>query len=48
MEACSLTRKFRFGMKNRQLIITLDIVTLDKQYIYYLIDLLEIIENSKK
>jgi len=48
MEACSLTRKFRFGMKNRQLIITLDTVTLDKHYIYYLIDLLDIIEKSKK
>jgi transcription-repair coupling factor (superfamily II helicase) len=48
VEVCSLTRKFRFGMKNRQLIITLDTVTLDKHYLYYLIDLLDIIEKSIK
>lgn len=48
IDVCSLTRKFRFGMKNKELIITLDIVTLDKHYIYYLIDLLNIIIASKK
>jgi len=48
MEACSLTRKFRFGMKKGELIITLDTVTLDKHYIYYLLDVLEIIRKSTK
>ena len=48
MEVCSLTRKFRFSMKNKELIITLDTINLDKHYIYYLIDLLEIIKASVK
>lgn len=48
MEICSLTRKFRFSMKNKELIIILDINNLDKNYIYYLIDLLEIIKRCKK
>ena len=48
LEVCSLTRKFRFGMKNKELIITLDIVTLDKHYIYYLLDMLEILKRSIK
>ena len=48
MEVSDLTRKFRFGMKNRQLIITLDTVTLEKHYIYYLIDLLDIVEKQSK
>ena len=48
LKVCSLTRKFRFGMKNRELIITLDTINLDKHYIYYLMDLLKIINESKK
>lgn len=48
MEVCSLTRKFRFSMKNKELMITLDTINLDKHYIYYLIDLLKIIKNSIK
>ncbi len=48
LNVCSLTRKFRFGMKNKELIITLDTVTLDKHYIYYLLDMLDILENSLK
>lgn len=48
MEVCSLTRKFRFGMKNKELIITLDTINLDKHYIYYLLDLLDIIKASLK
>ncbi len=48
MEVCSLTRKFRFGMKNKELIITLDTINLDKHYIYYLLDLLDIIKKSLK
>ena len=48
IKVCSLTRKFRFGMKNKELTITLDTINLDKHYIYYLIDLLNIIKESKK
>ncbi len=48
LRVCSLTRKFRFGMKNKELIITLDTINLDKHYIYYLMDLLKIINESKK
>ena len=48
LNICSLTRKFRFGMKNKELIITLDTVTLDKHYVYYLLDMLDILKNSIK
>ena len=48
IKVCSLTRNFRFSMKNKELIITLNLVNLDKHYIYYLVSLLEIIEESKK
>ena len=48
IRVCSLTRKFRFGMKNKELIIILDTINLDKHYIYYLIDLLNIIKECKK
>ena len=48
MEICSLTRKFRFSMKNKELIIILDTINLEKNYIFYLIDLLDIIKRCKK
>ena len=48
IEIMSLTRKFRFSMKNNQLIIILDIVGLDKHFIYYLIDMLSILKKSIK
>lgn len=48
VKVCSMTRNFRFSMKNNELIITLDIVNLDKHYIYYLIDLLQVIKECKK
>jgi len=44
-EASKLTRMFRFGMKQKQLIITLDIINLEKHFIYYLIDLVKIIDK---
>ncbi len=47
-EASSLTRMFRFSMKLNKLTITLDTIKLDKHFIYYLLDLMKIIENSKK
>lgn len=48
MDISSLSRKFRFGTKLNILVITLDIVNLDKHYIYYLIELLKIIKSSIK
>ena len=48
LRVCSLTRKFRFSMKNKELIITLDTINLDKHYIYYLMDLLSIVKESLK
>ncbi len=46
MDVTSINRKFRFSMKNDSLIITLDIVNLEKHFIYYLIELLETIEKN--
>lgn len=43
-----ISRMFRFSMKNKILIITLDIVKLEKHFIYYLIDLFELIDSIKK
>lgn len=48
MDVLTLSRKFRFSMKNDELTITLDTVGLDKHFIYYLIDLVEIIKRSLK
>ena len=48
LDVISLTRKFRFSMKNDKLTITLDIVGLDKHFIYYLIDMLDILKKSIK
>ena len=48
LDVISLTRKFRFSMKNDELTITLDIVGLDKHFIYYLIEMLDILKKSIK
>jgi len=40
------SRMYRFSNRFNQLIITLDIVKLDKHFIYYLIDLIKAIEKS--
>lgn len=48
MEANKLTRNIRFAMRLETLIITLDIVRIDKHFVYYLIDLMKIIKNSQK
>ena len=47
-EVLSLTRMFRFSKKMENIIITLDIIKLDKHFIYYLIDLMKILEQAKK
>ena len=46
-EVSQITRMFRFSMKRERLIITLDIIKLEKHFIYYLIELLEVIEKAK-
>lgn len=48
MDVNKLSRMFRFSMKDNSLIITLDTVKLDKHYIYYLIDLVNLVKNSIK
>lgn len=48
IEASKLSRMFRFRMVNKCLIVTLDIIKLDKHFIYYLIDFMKLLENSIK
>lgn len=48
METTRLSRMFRFSQKLEQLIVTLDIVKLDKHFIYYMIDFLDILRSSIK
>ncbi|HPF82864.1 MAG TPA: transcription-repair coupling factor [Bacilli bacterium] len=47
-EVILLSRMFRFSMQGKNMLITLDIVKLDKHFIYYLIDLLNIIKKNKE
>lgn len=47
-EVSGLSRMFRFSMKMGNLTIILDTVKLDKHFIYYLLDLLKIINDSLK
>ncbi len=44
--ASNITRNFRFGMKGQLLSITLDTVRLEKHFIYYLIELLEVLKKA--
>lgn len=44
----SLSRMFRFGMRGKNLIITLDTIKLDKHFVYYLIEFIEILKKSIK
>ena len=48
MELLSLSRKFRFSQKLKELTITLDTINLDKHFIYYLIDMVNVIKKSIK
>ena len=48
MDVNALGNMFRFGERHGQLLITLDIVSLKKHFIYYLIELLKVIERSIK
>ena len=47
-EVSSLSRMFRFSKKHDNIIVTLDIIKLDKHFIYYLIDLLKILDKTIK
>ncbi len=47
-EVSMLSRMFRFSMNSGNLTITLDTVKLDKHFIYYLLDLLKIIDKCRK
>lgn len=48
LETSKLSRMFRFKMTSGCLVVTLDIVKLDKHYVYYLLDFIKILEESKK
>ena len=47
-ETSNLSRMFRFSMKFGRLVITLDTVKLDKHFIYYLLDFINILKKSIK
>lgn len=46
VEISKISRMFRFSMRNKQLIIILDTVKLDKHFIFYLNNLLDIIKKN--
>lgn len=46
LEVMKIHRKFRFAMKMKQVVITLDLINLEKHFIYYLIPLLQIIKKN--
>lgn len=48
MDINDLSRKFRLSVNFECLVITLDLINLDKHFIYYLIDLMKILNNNKK
>lgn len=47
LSASALSKSIRFSSRFSKLVITLDIVHLDKHYIYYLIELMEILKNCQ-
>ncbi len=47
-DSYKISNMFRFMLKNNRLIIILDTLKLEKHYIYYLIDLLNIVEFKSK
>ncbi len=48
LETFKISHNFRFGTRGKNLIITLKLQGLEKHFIYYLIDLLFVIEKAKK
>ena len=47
LKISKLSKMFRFSQKEENLLIILDIMKLDKHFLYYLLDLLKIIKESK-
>lgn len=48
IEVMNLSRMFRFSMRGNRMVITLDTIKLNRHFIYYLIDLMKIIEGNLK
>ena len=48
LDLSKLSRMFRFKMHLEKLVVTLDTVKLDRHYVYYLIDFMEILKNAQK
>ena len=48
MDSLKLGKMFKFNLKNKRFIITLDTTNLDKHFIYYLIYIVEIIKQNMK
>ena len=48
LDLSRLSRMFRFKMHLDKLVVTLDTVKLDRHYVYYLIDFMEILKNAQK
>jgi len=46
MNSIDITRNIKFAMRGERLIITLDLFKLEKHFIYYLVELLEVIEKA--
>lgn len=47
-EISALSKNFRFKGQHRRMLIILDIINLDKHFIYYLISLMKVIKKCKK
>ncbi len=47
-EIVSISKMFRFGTRGKNMLITLDIVKLEKHFIYYLVDFMNVLEKCKK
>ena len=45
-DVSQISKMFRFSMRGKNLIITLDTIKLEKHFIYYLIDLLKVIQKQ--
>lgn len=46
LETMRLTKKFRFSLRHECLVITLDLINLEKHFIYYLVEFMEVLEKS--
>ena len=48
VDVMELSRMFRFSMRGKRMVITLDTIKLNKHFIYYLIELMKVIEKNIK